>query len=154
MRSKDEGESLPTRLSKPPFHIPHQQPTNLTSSHYSGAGNYYSPSTLIRSGIFASTHANGEEPGNSLNPLKKTVTAAGVPVSNSGAYQGRGGAGNYLSSASAVAKEEEEMRRREETMRIKAEKDVELGLLKPSRAHLTGREEEGDRAALEEIALR
>jgi len=130
-----------------------------------GAGNYYSPSTLSRNGIFASTHAPSTttttiDQTSEGAPLKRTVTTA-TPSQNAGAYQGRGGAGNYLGAGAA---EEEERRRqrdreREEELRVRAEQDVEMGLLKPGRAHLGGqRGEDGEserREALErEIAMR
>jgi len=163
----------------PPHHLvshPTTQSRNITNITSSGAGNYYSPTTLSLTGIFSSSNPRAPPPPDSSAPVppKEKLSDSSAPVPRSHAYQGRGGAGNYMyqdTDEVVGSRQEKEKEELESTVRRRVEEDVELGLLRPVKAHLVGREsgvlaqqedqEEmksramvEERIALKEIALR
>lgn len=87
-----------------------------------GAGNWYSPPDLEKTGNFSS------DTGRPI--VSPSTKAAG--------YSGRGGAGNFNSKDQEIRRLEEERLAQEARSKREAEivKDVETGLKPPEKAHL------------------
>ncbi|PSK46055.1 hypothetical protein B9Z65_5023 [Elsinoe australis] len=112
-------------------------PAQYAHSGRGGAGNYYSPQELSQTGKFddSATDAQQTDDSSSIASKIKTKVQATLP-----AYRGRGGAGNYETSAvdnaelarSKAAKDEKE----QERIRSIVAQDVETGLARPEKAKL------------------
>ena len=87
-----------------------------------GAGNWYSPPDLQRTGNFTADAA-------------RSIPS---PDIRSAGYSGRGGAGNFSSKDQEMRRQEEERLAGEARSKREAEivKDVEMGLKPPEKAHL------------------
>ncbi|KAG8629420.1 hypothetical protein KVT40_003285 [Elsinoe batatas] len=112
-------------------------PAQYAHSGRGGAGNYYSPQELTKTGQFEATAPGTEQP--EIPATSTSQSRAQVTLS---AYQGRGGAGNYETTA-ADAKEmsktqAEQAEKEQEKIRETIAKDVESGLARPERARLPG----------------
>ncbi|KAF2225250.1 hypothetical protein BDZ85DRAFT_194722 [Elsinoe ampelina] len=114
-------------------------PAQYAHSGRGGAGNYYSPQELTKTGQFEATAPGAEQPD---IPTTSTLQSKAQAQATLPAYRGRGGAGNYETTA-ADAKEisrtqAEHAEKEQERIRESIAKDVESGLARPERARLPG----------------
>ncbi|PNS16015.1 hypothetical protein CAC42_4416 [Sphaceloma murrayae] len=114
-------------------------PAQYAHSGRGGAGNYYSPQELSKTGQFEGGTAGLEEasiPTSAASKIQAKIQAT-LP-----AYRGRGGAGNYETSAAdsaeAARSKAVEEEKEEQKIRESIAKDVETGLAKPQKAKLPG----------------
>ncbi len=109
-----------------------------------GAGNYFSPADLSETGVFR----NCDPKSLSLPDQTTDDSATGMARRENGESapvwipSERGGSGNFRSEREVEAEQERMADMGEAEVRARVEKDVELGLEKPGKAYLGGREAE------------
>lgn len=103
-----------------------------------GAGNWYSPKDLNRTGQFVSSSAGENGQATTHTPIYKDAERNGGQQQLPTARLGRGGAGNMLWGAEETIddrrRREREDEGKKEALREKVMHDVEAGLAKPGKA--------------------
>lgn len=113
-------------------------------THHRGAGNYYSPREVEATGSFTSTVAgqavaqptsnDHSQPSVPIPKENKSQFYPDAPTST-GAYSGRGGAGNHVGDLPSSTTEESPR------LREAIDRDLEKGMpQEPAKAHFDGRE--------------
>ncbi|PVH93203.1 hypothetical protein DM02DRAFT_542026 [Periconia macrospinosa] len=126
--AEDVEAAIPTATS-PVSDPPHNNNSSSAAAYAhtgrGGAGNWYQPAELAKTGTFTSSSDVAPQ---QHNDGANSVAGQGVPMGKAG----RGGAGNFVWGGGEEEKErEEEERRRRERVSAMVEKDVEAGLAKP-----------------------
>jgi len=119
-----------------------------------GAGNYFSPVDLSETGVFRNSDRNSlglpdQTTDDSATGMVRRKSGESAPV---WIPSGRGGSGNFRSEREVEAEQERMADREEAEVRARVERDVELGLEKPGKAYLGGRETERQ-VVVEDISL-
>lgn len=117
-----------------PFHpetasfIPPQPQSNYAHSGRGGAGNWYEPKKQAQTGTYDTPYAIDSKKGQ-------------APNGGMSQWAGRGGAGNFQGPTSSGS---QEMSKEAAEASARAERDVEMGLPKPEKAFLGGKERTDD----------
>lgn len=138
--STSDLEAQPrTTQSSPPGIEPTDQPRKQAEYAHTGrggAGNWYQPREAAQTGTYSS-----DESTTSSGPASSAASAnrASEPM-----WSGRGGTGNFKPSEEQDAQRNAQHRQQAEEATKRAEQDVELGVGRPEKAFLGGKERTSD----------